>query len=83
MKNEEVTAEWARKTAKTILGEKVKEELEVYLERIKLAVKQNKMSVDITTSMDDLTKLELEKRGFKVSEISGDFRDPSYITINW
>lgn len=82
MDDNEVTADWARKTAQSILGEKLEKELNMCLENIKNAVKLNNFSTSVGAYINDLTKQELEKRGFKVTKYS-DQRDGSYTTINW
>ncbi len=82
MENNEITADWARKTAQSILGEKVRKEVDVCLNGIKKAVEQNKLSTTIAIYVDDLTKKELENRGFIVNKYS-DQRDGSYTTISW
>lgn len=83
MGNNEITADWARKTAQSILGEKLEKELNMCLESIKNSVKLNNFSTSVGTYINDLTKLELEKRGFKVTKYTGDQRDGSYTTITW
>lgn len=83
MENNEITAEWARKTAQSILGEKLEKELNMCLHNIKCAVKENKLNTSISIYIDDLTKLELEKRGFRVEKYTGDQRDGSYTSITW
>ena len=83
MENNEITAEWARKTAQSILGEKLEKELNNCLDNIKRAVKENKFSTSVGFYIDDLTKRELEKRGFNVTKYTGDQRDGSYTTITW
>lgn len=82
MDNNEVTADWARKTVQSILGEKLEKELNKCLEIIKNAVKENRFSVSSSIYIDELTKKELEKRGFSVTKYS-DQRDGSYTTITW
>lgn len=82
MENNEITAEWARKTAQSILGEKLEKELNNCLDNIKRAVKENRFSVSVSIYIDELTKKELEKRGFSVTKYS-DQRDGSYTTITW
>jgi len=82
MENNEITADWARKTAQSILGEKVRKELERCFSAIKIAVSNNQLSTTVSTYVDDLTKKELENRGFIVNKYS-DQRDGSYTTISW
>ena len=83
MENKEITAEWARKTAENILGEKIEKEINMCLDSIKNAVKLNNFSTTVTAYINDLTKQELEKRGFKVVKYTGDQRDGSYSSITW
>jgi len=83
MENKEITADWARKTAQSILGEKIEKEINMCLDSIKNAVKLNNFSTTVTAYINDLTKQELEKRGFKVTKYTGDQRDGSYTSITW
>lgn len=81
-----ITAEWARKTANSMLGKKVEGEIEGVLLVIEEAVKNNKMNVDCLTNLHDLTVQELRNRGFKVRWLEGDVRDPrehGYYDITW
>jgi len=81
----EVTANWARTTASEIMSEKSKTELIKCLQLIKEAVNRNEMSTSVS-SIDNLVKQELTKRGFKVqfyNVSSIDPREQSYYTINW
>jgi len=82
----EINAAWANKIASTVLGVEVKKQLETCLSRIQTEAKKNKYSVSVGITIDDLTKAELTKRGFKVKEYEPDHRDPrenGYITISW
>ena len=82
--NDEVTAEWARKTSQNILGEKVKKHIETCLMYIRSAVIRNDLSVDITIYVEELTLTELRKRGFTVTKhVAQDQREGDYITIKW
>jgi len=78
----QINAEWARKTATTILGEKVNKQIAQCEEAIKEAVKRNQMSCDVSLYADSLTITELNKRGFKCHQ-NDDQRDGSYLNINW
>lgn len=78
----ELTAEWARKETTTIIGERVKKEIETCLEHIKTAVQKNQMSTSVGIYGHDLTKADLTKRGFVVKQYD-DQRDGSYLTISW
>ena len=81
-----VTAEWARKTADTVLGNEAKKQLETCLQRIDEEAKKNKRNVSVSCSINDVAKKELESRGFKVDYFQGDFRDPretGYFQISW
>lgn len=77
-----VTAEWARKTAEAVLGEKVQEEVNKCLTAIESAVKANKLSTSIIMYAESLTQMELTRRGFKVKQ-QDDQRDGSYLLISW
>jgi len=80
--DEEVTADWARKTAQTILGNKVKAQVISCLESIRNAVKRNEMYCGVDMYADAMTIKELQRRGFQVKQQS-DQRDGSYLTIQW
>jgi len=79
---QEITAEWARKTSESILGEKVNKQIEACLNAIENAVKQNKMSCSVGIYADALVIKDLNKRGFSVKQYD-DQRDGSYLTISW
>ena len=81
--NEKINAEWARQTATSILGEKVKKQLDTCFERIKQAVERNDMYCHVSVYPDALTTRELQRRGFKTEYIDGDQRDGSYLQISW
>ena len=84
MMSDNVTAEWARKEANEILGEKVSKQLDQCETAIVSAVKRNEMSCNVTIYPHEKTIAELTKRGFKTKEHNGyDQRDPDYITISW
>lgn len=81
---EEITAEWARKTANIVLGERVKKQINDCLDAIQNAVKKNQMSCSIAIYVEDLTIRELQDRGFKVTKHEGyDQRDGDYINVSW
>jgi hypothetical protein len=82
MNEQNITAEWARKQATTILGERINEQLKICLEAIKQAVAKNQMSTSVGIYAHDLTLEELRKRGFTVKKID-DQRDGSYTIISW
>jgi len=79
---EEITADWARKTAESVLGEKIHKQIQSCLTAIELAVKENKMVCTLGIYADALVVKELNKRGFKVEQ-SNDQREGSYLTISW
>lgn len=79
---EEITAEWAKKTAESILGEKVNKQIEICLNAIEDAVKKNKYYTSVSISADALVIKELIKRGFSVKQ-NNDQRDGSYLNISW
>lgn len=80
---EEITSEWARKTAESILGEKINKQIQQCLDNIELAVKRNEFSCSVNVYADALTIKELNKRGFTCKHCDGDQRDPSYLLISW
>ena len=79
---ENVTAEWARKTAEKILGEKQQKKLLKCLEAIEDAVNNNQMCASVYDFVDEVVIKELKNRGFKVEKFS-DPRDGSSILISW
>jgi len=79
---QEITAEWARKTSESILGEKVNKQIETCLNAIENAVKQNKMFCSVGIYADALVIKDLKKRGFTVKQYDNQ-RDGSYLTISW
>jgi len=81
--DKEITAEWARKTADTVLSKKVEAELVECEENIKQAVSENKMTTTIYSFYGHIkTVQELESRGFKIKQYD-DQRDGSSLTISW
>lgn len=89
MENKEyshITAEWARKTADTVLGTEANKQLETCFKRIGEEAKKNKRNVSVGLIINNVAKKELENRGFSVTVIPGDHRDQresEYITISW
>lgn len=81
-KKPHVTAEWARKTAESIINEKSEKFLVFCLEKIEKAVNENKLSITIPNYIDGPVKKELETRGFKVEPFS-DQKEGSYTIIKW
>jgi hypothetical protein len=83
MENSGINAQWARETATKVLGDKVKKQIEQCENSITQAVKSNSMSCDVGIYADDLTILELTKRGFTCKKVTGhDQRDDDYLTIS-
>lgn len=82
-----ITAEWARKTTKENLNEKVLKQIEECEAKIKSAVNRNSNSVEILFMMEELTIDEFKSRGFIVSDVipSHDPRDlgGGHILISW
>ena len=83
MERTNVTAEWARKQATTILGEKVNKEINICLDAIEKAVASNQMSISLGIYAESLTIEDLRKRGFLVKEYDDHQRDGSYLSISW
>lgn len=79
---QEITAEWARKTSESILGEKVKNQINICLNAIEDAVKKNKMNCSVGIYADGLVIKDLNRRGFSVKQ-HDDQRDGSYLVISW
>lgn len=82
MERNNINAEWARKQATSILGEKVKKEINICLDAIEKAVASNEMSISLGIYAESLTLEDLRKRGFTVKQYD-DQRDGSYISISW
>jgi len=82
MERYNITAEWARKQATSVLGEKVKKEIDTCLDAIEKAVARNEMSTSIGIYAESLTLEDLRKRGFTVNQYN-DQRDGSYLLISW
>ncbi len=81
-----ITAEEARRKSNTILGDKVKGQLELCEKAINKAIVENKMSANVIFQLEPLAKKDLELRGFTITYTDGDFRDPrecGYTTIKW
>lgn len=79
---DEITAEWARKTSESILGEKIHKQIEICLNAIERAVKENKMMCSVGIYVDSLVIKELNNRGFSVKQYD-DQRDGGYLNISW
>lgn len=79
---EEITAAWAKKTAESILGEKINKQIEISLNAIENAVKNNKFSTSVGIYADALVIKELVKRGFSVKQYD-DQREGCYLNISW
>lgn len=81
----EIDANWARAQAKEVMSDKARTQLNDILSNIKKAAADNKMS-SYASSVDDIVKKELQRRGFLVefnSSFSNDPRENSYYTITW
>jgi len=78
----EITAEWARRTAETQLGIKSTEELKKCFDAIKKAVSENKMSTTLYFYASKPCLEELHERGFQAYAKS-DQREGSWTTISW
>jgi len=83
IENDKINAEWARKIATSILGEKVKKQLDICLAHIKSAVERNEMYSHVAIYPDAMTLKLLGDRGFKCEYIDGNQRDGSYLQISW
>ena len=80
------TAQMCRTKATAVLGEKVKLQLQKCRTLIEAAVRENKMSVSVYITLDELAKQDLGSRGFKIKLNQGDPRDQreqDYYTISW
>jgi hypothetical protein len=82
MERYNITAEWARKQATSVLGEKVKKEIDTCLDAIEKAVARNEMSISLGIYVESLTLEDLRKRGFTVNQYD-DQRDGYYLFIGW
>lgn len=86
MENDKITAAWARKQAESILGTKIEKEIKEIIEEIKMSVAQNRFEINVTRTLNELTKKELAKRGFTLKQIEPDQRDQrehAYLIISW
>jgi hypothetical protein len=79
---ENITADWARKTAESVLHEKINKQIEICLNEIEVAVRRNQMGCNVGIYADALVIKELNSRGFSVKQHS-DQRDGSYLEITW
>jgi hypothetical protein len=82
MERNNINAEWARKQATSILGEKVKKEINICLDAIEKAVASNQMSISLGIYAESLTIEDLRKRGFTVKQYDA-ILDGSYLSISW
>jgi hypothetical protein len=82
MEKAKINAEWARKQATSVLGEKVKKQIDTCLDAIEKAVARNETSTSIGIYAELLTLEDLRKRGFNVNQYD-DQRDGSYLSISW
>jgi hypothetical protein len=82
MERYNINAEWARKQATSVLGEKVKKEIDTCLDAIEKAVARNEMSISLGIYVESLTLEDLRKRGFTVNQYD-DQRDGYYLFIGW
>lgn len=63
---ENITAEWAKETAQTLLNAKIKSQISKILDDIELAVKKNDFRCTSYGDFHDLAIEDIEKRGFIV-----------------
>ncbi len=82
MDKQNITADWARKQATTILGEKIKKQTNACLSAIEEAVSKNQMSTSIDFHLHDLTIEDLSNRGFIVKSFHSQ-KDGVYALISW
>ena len=79
-----ITAEWARKKAEEIIGEKASEQISKCESAIKIAVSNNKFSCNIGILLEDRVVYELEQRGFKMIKHSSNRpMENDYYEIKW
>ena len=78
----EVTADWAREQAETLMSEKAKTDLNEVLSSISKASSENKRVLHII-SLHQLTVKELRRRGFKLEFTNAITRESSYWSIVW
>ena len=72
-----ITAEWARQQSQSIETAKAQKQLYEVLDKISIAVKSNEYSICFSNYLMDVTKKELEKRGFKVTF------NQEYSNVSW
>jgi ABC-type protease/lipase transport system fused ATPase/permease subunit len=79
---EQITAEWAKKTAESILGEKVNGQINICLDAITKAVNKNIFQTSVSMYAHLLVIKELNKRGFSVKQYD-DQKDGPSLVISW
>ena len=78
MENNEITAEWARKTVEYKIGIESDDQLQICLSEIEKAVEDKRMSVAINLEPHSSCMDELNRRGFKTRIDSYD-----WLVISW
>lgn len=79
-----ITAEWARKTVKSQLSQRILNQIAECEVAIVSKVKNNENVANVFISLDKLTITELESRGFEVNRHDPqDQRDSRYYEIKW
>jgi hypothetical protein len=80
-----ITAEWARTQSQNVMSEKAKLQLNYILAKIEDSALKNERHA-YASSIDEIVKKELARRGFSVEyhDVSSiDPRETSYYTIKW
>lgn len=81
-----ITAQWAKEKASTILSDKINGQINSALNDIEMAVKNNRFSTNISTDLHDLAIADLRGRGFEVKRKVSNYDGYGSITshdISW
>lgn len=81
---EEITADWAKKTATNVLNAKIQDQINKVLNDIEIAVKNNRFESTIYSDLHELTVKDIQGRGFKI-EKNGNYnqQDGTSYSISW
>jgi hypothetical protein len=83
---EEITADWAKKTANSVLNDKIKGQINIVLNDIEQSVKNNRFTTNIQLDLHELTIADIRERGFEIKKNTTNYEGYGSITsytINW
>lgn len=83
---EEITADWAKKTANSVLNVKVQDQINKVLNDIELSVKNNRFTTNVQLDLHELTIANIRERGFEIKKNTTNYGGYGSITsyiINW